>query len=315
MSRRIALTLLVFLGSASLFVACSDDESDTISLSSLWPNADGLTWSFNGRALEFHPLNTIDDVFLYEDPDSVPPAPDWDMILDLIASPIYPATSDTVIGTYGLMFRDSIDTPAGTAQFLAQVVNGVMDTLDCSGMIAAALYQGNLSTGQDRRHLLRRALKPGDVSSGPVLPLFLHGGAFVKTEDFIGGYHCVSDTLSWLYVTSKLDPGTLFSVRPLPELAPEVVLHGRVGAPISVSTPAGVYSKAIEVDYYIDYGVFEYSIPTQFLRAIECGRIFYAPGVGPVVSWERNFVPVGHDTLGVGFGEVELRLIAHGPMW
>ena len=98
----------------------------------------------------------------------------------------------------------------------------------------------------------------------------------------------------------------------LPALTDDAFLHCRLPRRLDVGTEIGIFDKAIECLYIVDYGVWAttdiYGQPVGYSRSIDYGTVVYAPTVGPVYSYERLLVGVA-DTLTAGAGDLEIGLI------
>ena len=71
----------------------------------------------------------------------------------------------------------------------------------------------------------------------------------------------------------------------------------------------------LECLYVIDYGVMEYrnelGDPLGYVRFFDYGTVIYAPGVGPVYSYERWMVEPG-DPITTGLGDLTISLVETG---
>jgi hypothetical protein len=169
----------------------------------------------------------------------------------------------------------------------------------------------------DLRPRIAPYLDPEPTVTGEILrPLILHGGAWEKTADWIGTYGELDRLLAWKYLTNDLRKGHEFEHQLVPSLASTVYLRARVLGTTTLETPAGRYTNAIEVFYVIDYG---WSTATDesgnllgYSRSVGYGSIHYAPGVGPIQSYERVLVNFGPNGLDAGYGEMQFRLRSTG---
>lgn len=123
--------------------------------------------------------------------------------------------------------------------------------------------------------------------------LLIHGGtAYVQSTTEIGAWRCdLSDTRAWLWLTSDLTPGATSVVQLLPDLASDLFLHVTVGPLETVTVPAGNFANCLRVDYVVDYGVSQCTgpggEPLGTMHSTTEGYVHYAPGVGPVDSFEE----------------------------
>ncbi len=151
---------------------------------------------------------------------------------------------------------------------------------------------------------LRDRIRLAGASDGPC-PAFAPPGsysvllngelAYVKTADEIAALRCnLANTRSWLWLTSNLTLGHAFTLQLIPDLADDVFLHGTIGAIESVTVPAGTFADCVRVDYVVDYGTAECGGAGTY-RSETRGSIWYAPGVGPVECREE-FIPTVEQT-------------------
>jgi hypothetical protein len=258
----------------------------------IWPHEDGRSWTYSYLSRIWPGSPAI----FYPTPGEVPT-----LTLDQAASLLMnePGGSDpsTSNGTYGLRFNGQVTTPPGvTAQYLEA---SLVET--AGGTAAPAVVQpgrGFLKLLRQARpdlvaKLAARGLAPAILSDASFLspPTLLNGYAWEQNRDWIGAYGYLNLQVSWIYLTSGIKPGSEFSLQLVPDLADDVFLHARVMGWRTVETEAGVFHRALDVLYLVDFGL---TAATDldgdllgYFRSYLAGTIDYAPGVGPVYSYER----------------------------
>jgi hypothetical protein len=304
---------------------CSDDGvapppgTPAATIENIWPNEDGRSWSYSNltRGWEF---TFFDSTFIYPDSTDVPPAPDLDDLFDLIDDPPLPDTFETMASEYRLTFNGETTTLSGvTAQNLESEIVLPAPAAEAPSPRTNRFMVLLAAARPDLGLRLQSPWIPGDLAPAdtifepvPADPLFLHGGAWEKTEEWIGTYGDIDTLLAWKFLETELSPGHEFTFQLVPSLANNVFLHARVRRLTSVQTPVGTFEKALELVYMVDFGLSIFSTVFQpdnvFMRMITYGNVIYAPTAGPVMSYERFLVPVG-ETLGDGAGDTTLELI------
>jgi hypothetical protein len=271
-----------FVLGASLVVACTGCAtkhtvtSPTVpppTLEEIWPSPDGNSWVFQGIARKWDEPTPV----YYANPASVPPVT-FDTIATVFASRFSGANVVADTGVIELRFN-------GTA----------------------LVGQGIYAPGITAQVLELNQLAP----LTPIHPQFLRAGLWRRTSQWIGAYetNVASDTFpDWKYFDGVTTPGRTFQLQLLPQLAPDVVLHGKVVRTIAVPTGAGI-EHWVEVQYYVDYGTSEATDDQGNLlgsfRQFSCASVIYAPGVGPVTADERYILYAG-GSLRTGRGDLRL---------
>jgi hypothetical protein len=149
-------------------------------------------------------------------------------------------------------------------------------------------------------------------------PMFIHSGLWRRTAEWIGGYHAATtETLpDWKFLEADQAPGHRFFVQLLPDLAPDVILYGQVARQFAVRTVDGTIVNAVEVHYYVDYGISaQRDDQGNFLglsRQFSCGSVIYEPGIGPTRDDERRLLFAGA-ALRPGAGDLLLDQVISGP--
>ncbi len=314
LSRRLA-PLALLAAVLLLPPGCKDDEptrpQDNPVLASMWLNEDGRFWSFdatghvwgNGSATDPSPEAT--------------PLPSLAEFAALAAAREFPEPSTVSTGTYRLQFTDSITTDSGVRRqnLVEALTYDPVAPATASRPDAAFLAQLAIARPDLRARIAARTGAAPSLN-GNFQSLILHGGAWEKTADWIGGYGDLNPVLAWKYLERDLSTGHEFVHQLVPDLAADVYLRVRVLGPARVETPAGVYTKAIKVFYVIDYGVSEgideSGNSLGYSRSVGYGAIAFAPGVGPVASYERVLATWGPNGLGAGYGELQFWLRSSG---
>lgn len=328
-SRVVGLFLGFVLTSLLPLTGCNDDTTSpgNRALSALWPNEDGRRWEYtlNGRGWE---SQIPDSGYVFPD-SQVPPAPDFSEIIPLIDNPALPETYSSLTTTWAMEFRGMITTdplytaaPGVTAQNLLESEAGVENPFDCVAEPNPFLVYLAAARPDLRSRLGTASVRAMEMMAPSVEPdtehLLIHGGPWERTASYIGTYGCLDTQPAWKFLESDNTPGSQFTFRLVPQLAPDVYLHARVRRTVTVDTPQGRVRNALDVVYIIDYGQSTVTgpgspDPSGMIRYISFGNVIYAPNIGPVSSYERNLVPVGYGELGMGVGEVELELETVSP--
>jgi hypothetical protein len=335
--------LLLVLACLGFVWACEEDTPvgttppPDPTLENLWPNDDGRSWTYSLQPR----LWDIPTFTVYDSISQVPPVTLDDVEVLVLSHPI---GANTVIdsGIFRLVFDDSLVTPSGARGqnlreelYLSQPSPQPVAT---SGANAGSWTEvANSQTtflqrlARARPDLLPRlaavhpelAARQASGTNTPPrldevwLPLLLHGGAFEKTSEHIGNYGVLDLLLAWKFLERNLTPGHEFTHQLVPVLADDVFLHARLRAPRTVQGPAGVFEKALEVLYLVDYGigtvVDSMGTDVGFTRIFDYGLILYAPTIGPVGGYERSIVGVG-DPPNTGIGDTRYELIGTAPL-
>lgn len=266
----------------------------------IWPHEDGRSWTYHDVSRTWPDWTPA----YYPSPGEVP-ALSLDQAEELLESE--PAGSDPEVstGTYGLRFNGRITTMSGaTGQNLEE---SLVETGSSTAAAAARLGR----PGERFLNLLRRARPdlaptlaergeaPAMASGASFLPgpTLLHGYAWEQNRDWIGTYGDLNQSVAWIFLASGIRPGSQFSLQLVPDLANDVYLHARVRGWRSVETEAGVFRRALDVLYLVDFGVSQVvdlnGEPVGYSRSYLVGTIDYAPGVGPVHSLERLWLAFG----------------------
>ena len=307
---------------ASLLPGCENDPSapyaPVATLENVWPNDDGRAWTFESTE---HRWDSTYDPQLYASPQFVPPAPSLDVVEQLVREPP-PGNAQTTQGIYRLQFNGMLTTESGaTGQNLVDTYESA-SAGKTNGPAAArpnAAFLARLLRA--RPDLANRIAAAAPWATGDALDqtrflvAFLHGGAWAKSDQWIGSYGDLDTRLAWKYLESNLSRGHEFTHQLVPAIDDDAFLHCRVQRRLTWNTNLGSHRNAIECLYLIDYGVTHATgqdgLPTGYWRDIDYGVVVYAPEVGPVYCYERVGVTVG-ETLGPGIGDVTLELASTG---
>jgi hypothetical protein len=235
-------------------------------LESLWPNDDGIKWTYDFAG--------------------------WDL-----GNP--PVTSnDTWDGEATLTLAGTTATPGGTAQNLVGWHSASTSAASTkTGPLLSPLQRNLWRARPDLREAIvaRARRQPPRVAAEDWVPLLLHPGYFMKLTNRIEMWQDVWDHSTWTYLTDALGIGQMFTHQLIPELADDVFLYGTVADnDAMVTTPAGVFTNAVRIDYEIDYGesplLDEQAQPIGTNHARTTGWVVYVPDVGPV-DMQEDFIP------------------------
>ena len=293
-----------------------------VTLDNVWPNDEGRGWSYK------YTMRTWDDACtLYTDVEDVPPAPSLDYIENLIGEHPIGENVTTSVGSYRMRFSGDSTTMSGaTAQALRDTAyfpeplllldghsNPAGDRNSAGGMSATGAFI------EAYTYYRASVLGESPVAAPGLLPavyltptpILVHGGAWEKTDDYIGTYGDIDTEIAWKYLEADLRTGSEFDYQ-----APStgVRIKCRILGKTAIETEMGSFENGLDCLYLIDIGVMtiEGSLdPIGYQRHITYGRVIYVPDVGPVYSYERFFVCVG-DTLSSGAGDMELSLMSTG---
>lgn len=246
---------------AALLLAAPAHAQPT--MDSLWPNTDGLSWSYD-QHYESYELNqlVVDNQIriFFDGPTTAPTAIDAQYLRHQLLS-----------GPAAVMAEDS-------------------------SLPADPFYRQLWIARPDLRVKIRQALDgapcPQFAPPGAYAVLLSGEFAFLKTADEIATWRCtLADTRSWLFLVSNLTIGNTFTLQLIPDLASNVYLHGTIAAVEPATVPAGTFADCVRVDYVVDYGLTECTdnagSPIGTYRSETRGAIHYAPQVGPVRSSEE----------------------------
>jgi hypothetical protein len=295
------------------------------SLRNIWPNEDGRSWTYR---LDQRTWGFGSDIRTYPTLEEVPPSLSLDDVVALLGN--HPVGSNPVLDQagYRMQFQGWKTTLSG-----ATGQNLETEILELGAPSPAAVRGGAVANAGFWRALVRarpdlagkiaalrpeaaRLLAAAGAAEEVYEPLFLFGYAWEKTRDYIGSYGDINTLLSWKYLEANLDPGHEFSIQLVPDLADDVFLHVRVLRERTAASPLGSHPHSIDVLYLVDYGVSEATDvdgnTIGYFRSNGYGVITYAPKVGPVASYEREFFTVG-EPLDPGFRELTAELTAVVP--
>jgi hypothetical protein len=319
----VSLLLVPLLVVPLLLVAgCSDDGGTrtgiTATLENIWPNEDGRSWTYAGLARGGWEDDLRDSAYVFPDSASVPPAPDFLDIIPLIDNPPLPDAFGTRETEYGLTFDGQTTTQSGvTAQNLVEELDSPASAPGAHARFLALLAAAR----PDLRPRLRALGAPVARFSTladtfefvPPGPLLIHGGAWEKTEEWIGTYGDRDTLLAWQFLRDDLTPGSSFTFPLVPSIANDASLNVLVRRLVTVKTPVGTFENALDVVYVASFGVARYGTVFQpdftgYSRWVAYGNVIYVPTVGPVFTYEKPLAPVGEDGVGLGVGDFTYEL-------
>jgi hypothetical protein len=268
-------------------VSCSDDPAGpgpAPDLERFWPHADGNSWRFAVK----HSSETYMEPVLHDTPEEVPAIPSLE-------------------DAYDLLVAEPPGSPPALDLFFELTFSG-MDTTG-SGAIGQNLRETYYYPDQPipvarpdwwrcfRTRLAGESPAPQPtVKSVPFVammsPLFLHGGVFVASASYIGTYGHLDQELAWQFLTDDLAVGTTFTFQLAPSLARDVFLHALIRRRFDLEIGGRTYRDCLECLYVIDDGLRQWTgelgDPLGYYRLFDVGTVVYAPGVGPVLSLERQ---------------------------
>lgn len=288
--------------------SCHDEPepSRSFTLAQAWPNEDGRVWAYEVTATKWL-ADSILDLFspqvVFETPDDVPPVPSMRDVATLLAAELEGEPLESAHGLYTLQFSGTATTHSGaTGQNLVGTMSDVpveaqtAEAAEASSFFAVFLARLALAR-PDLRPSIEARIGRSMTASSISQPMFLSGGVWEKTDEWVGKYGDVDTTLAWLYLDADLDVGHEFTWQLVPSLADDVFLYGKVHRKVTVENGAGRFEDALEVLYEIDYGagvaVNNVGDILGYYRLFDIARITYAPDVGPVESTERTLYLVG----------------------
>jgi hypothetical protein len=254
-----------------LWAACAATVSLAVpamaqtTMDELWPNQDGLSWTYAQRYEDFEkPLVVENRTRIFLDGTVTAPTAIQAQYLrqELVSGPAFATSSE----------------PELTDPFLRQLWIARPD-------LRTKILQ--FESDAD----CPETTAPGSYG------VFLSGElAYLKTSADIGAWRCnKNDTQAWLWLVSDVSIGSTFTLQLVPDLADNVFLHGEIAATEPVTVPAGTFKNCVRVDYRVDYGLTQCTDdqgnPVGSYRSETLGYVHYAPGVGPVQSLEE-FIPV-----------------------
>jgi hypothetical protein len=248
---------------ALLFAARAAHAQPTIE--TYWPHEDGRQWTYDQRSEQLWPTGELVD-------------------------------------THARLFFDGTTTAAGG--IAAQFLNGSVASLPARARSSGDAPVEVADPFLRRLWLARPDLRPGILSTAAAQPcphtgvagwdaLLLSGRfAYLQTASEAAAWRCdLESTQSWLWLTSNLSPGSTASLQLVPDLADDVYLDITVVGTGEFTVPAGTFQDCLHVAYVIDYGLSqctdEFGYPVGTVRDKTTGYVRYAPGVGPIESYEE----------------------------
>jgi hypothetical protein len=292
--------LLGLLLGLFLLSGCGDDDSTCVNcpifrlapdatLENIWPNADSTSWDYSFVRRQW---GDSDDIVMYENKEDVPdaPTPSWTTIRDILSEdPIsQDDTVTTILGNYYLAFDGVVQAGGQTVQKLLRT-HVLEDTVTIPSHAARS------------GHNLLPVRFRSDAAPYMGNPIFIQGGAWLKTDDEIVKFGDLGQLPMWQFLTDQLSPGDEFTFQLAVGIADDIYLHCRVDRVLTVETQAGTFKKATDCLYILDYGVSRASTPQGetlgYFRNVDAGRVIYAPTVGPVYCYERLLIQPGEPDL------------------
>jgi len=304
-------------------------------LENIWPNADSTMWRYRLNQ-RIYDTSGLDDPFYYQNREDVPDIPDMAEIEQMLRMEFQDDPQSEEEAIFRLQFKGEITTDSRvTAQNLDEII--IMELPIAGDLPAGSVFLSRLclarpdladriiseypgiqlETDRITRYRFGRSGDgiPRDIALILGRPLILHGGAWEKTDQWIGTYGDLDQLLAWKYLESNLSVGHQFLHQLVPSLTDDAFLHCRVLRSLEISTEAGDYEEALECLYVVDYGIWQAKDiggnVIGYTRALDYGVIIYAPGAGPVYSHERWGVvpPFQIEPSSIGAGSMTLELI------
>jgi hypothetical protein len=296
--------------------ACHDGDA-TPTLVSLWPNADGSSWTYDYSSRVW---DSVGIPPTYPTPADVPPPPTLAELADFF--PTHGAGGPAVNeeATYSIAFDGFITTESGaTGQQMVTELDSSVPAARGDRPPEELLARLWTARPDLRERLLAEGLgPPRDRRGGTTFrPMLLSGYAWARTSDWIGGYGDLDRNPSWIYLTADLDPGAEFTHQLLPAVADDVFLHARILERQTIATPLGVFDNSVVCLYLVDYGVLsvtnEFGGVQGYVQSLSYGTVAYVAGIGPIFSYERVLTSTGNP-LPPGAGDLTLHLTGRtGP--
>jgi hypothetical protein len=266
---------------ALLFAAPSAAQPPT--MEQLWPNVDGLSWSYDQH---------------YELYGSDP------QVVDNQLRVFFDGTTTAAGGIQTqYLHQELLSGPsAGALPVDAALVVAIPDPLLRAVWVARP----------DLRARIEQAVAdaPCPVSQAPGGYAVLLGGEFawLRTANEVAAWRCNSaNTRSWQWLVSDLTIGNTFTLQLIPDITSDVFLHATIAALEPATVPAGTFAGCVRVDYVVDYGLSECTDESGnsggTFRSETRGHVHFAPDVGPVDSFEQ-FIPYAEATGTCGAGQI-----------
>ena len=316
----IAMSLLIGM----VIGGCSDEDTDcpvcpgtsAPTMDNLWPNEDGNSWTYDWMRRRWE----NDPWTLYENPGDVVAVPSFEYVEALLGDESTGAGADTILGIFRLEFDGTCVGDSGaTGQCLVETIYDGWNDQITMVSFESTFFDRLRTARPDLESAIKgidgRSNAPADIAAIGIArtPLILHGGVWEKTADYIGTYGDLDALLAWKFLESDISTGHEFTFQLIPSLASDIFMHCRVLGRGTIETGYGTYKNAVECLYIIDHGLASMQLieETRYFRVYDYGTITYAPGTGPVLSYERMLI----DTTvpdGPGFGDHRMELIGNG---
>ncbi len=324
--RYVSTLAIVSILAVFALIGCSEDETDcpvcpggapSPTMDNLWPNEDGNSWTYDWTKRNW---NSADTLVYYENPGDVPAVPSFEYVEGRLGDGSTGVDADTMYGMLRLEFEGTDTTMSGASgQNLVETayygIDGEIMTLSYEEIFFQKLRAARPDLEEAVMDRLGGLKAPSDPAAVELrrTPIILHGGIYEKTEDYIGTYGDVDTFLAWKFLESEISTGHEFTFQLIPSLAGDIFMHCKVLGRGTVETEYGTYKNAVECLYIIDMGMGEMNRidGTFYFRYYEYGTITYAPGTGPIMSYERSMIDTSLPD-GPGIGDSRLELVGAG---
>lgn len=263
-------------------------------LESLWPNDDGLSWSYTGTYRDFpdDPVENYLPRLVFDGTGSMAPGVTVQRLVGLNPSP---TVTKSAVGV----------PPRHWPPLYRSLWWGRPDL--------RSELEDRASVSKADSFWPWLYLGPAEIDNET---------AFRKTVDKIGHWRGVIADWSWLYFDGEPFAGQSFTLQLIPDLADDVFLHVTVQSiAATVVTQAGTFEDSVILRLIVDPGTSRFTdeegnVLGSITSQID-GWIAFAPGVGPVAMSQATTItavdcPAGcpeEDLLGeeLGVGTLSLR--------
>lgn len=258
----------IFFALAAMFSLGTPEptRAGAFDMDALWPNEDGRSWTYAART---------------ENYEELPPSISDRTVRMFLEGTVVAPDAITVQMLRGELLSGPVAFDALTARIPDPLMRAIHRARpDLRSAIEARVEGVGCSVVR------------ADGFDGLMLSAEL---TYLKTATEIASWRCNATNLrAWRWLVADLTLGNTFTLPLVPDLAPDILLHGTIAAVEDVVVPAGTIASCLRVDYRIDYGLTECTdesgTPLGTARSETRGSVHYAMGIGPVASFEE-FIP------------------------